>query len=80
MLKVSYHAVKGVEPPMLPWIHSTRHVHHRSSLEYLRVVSTRGGKGRNRGHDPRYTRLVFLLETIACSSIVDPWASVSYLY
>jgi hypothetical protein len=53
MLKVSYHVVKGVEPPMLPWIYSTHRVHHRSSHEYLRVVSTRGGKEQNHGHDPR---------------------------
>jgi hypothetical protein len=31
---------------MLPWIHSIRCVHHRSSHEYLRVVTVRGeGKG-----------------------------------
>jgi hypothetical protein len=31
---------------MLPWIHSIRHVHHRSSHEYLRIVTVRGeGKG-----------------------------------
>jgi hypothetical protein len=31
---------------MLPWIHSIRRVHHRSSHEYLRVVTIRGeGKG-----------------------------------
>jgi hypothetical protein len=46
MLKVSYHAVKGVKAPMLPWIHSIRRVHHRSSHEYLRVVTIREeGKG-----------------------------------
>jgi hypothetical protein len=46
MLKVSYHAVKGVRAPMLPWIHSIRRVHHRSSHEYLRVVIVREeGKG-----------------------------------
>jgi hypothetical protein len=46
MLKVSYHAVKEVRAPMLPWINSIRHVHHRSSHEYLRVVIIRGeGKG-----------------------------------
>jgi hypothetical protein len=46
MLKVSYHAVKGVRAPMLPWIHSIRRVHHRSSHEYLRVVTVREeGKG-----------------------------------
>jgi hypothetical protein len=36
MLKVSNHAVKGVKVSMLPWIRSTRRVHHRSSHEYLR--------------------------------------------
>jgi hypothetical protein len=31
---------------MLSWIHSIRRVHHRSSHEYLRVVTVRGeGKG-----------------------------------
>jgi hypothetical protein len=31
---------------MLPWIHSIRRVHHRSSHEYLHVVTVRGeGKG-----------------------------------
>jgi hypothetical protein len=31
---------------MLPWIYSIRHVLHRSSYEYLRVVTVRGeGKG-----------------------------------
>jgi hypothetical protein len=31
---------------MLPWIHSIRRVHHRSSHEYPRVVTVRGeGKG-----------------------------------
>jgi hypothetical protein len=43
MLKVSYHAVKGGRAPMLHWIHSIRRVHHRSSHEYLRVVTVRGG-------------------------------------
>jgi hypothetical protein len=42
MLKVSYHAVKEVRAPMLPWIHSIRHVHDRSSHEYFRVVIVRG--------------------------------------
>jgi hypothetical protein len=41
MLKVSYHAVKEVKASMLPWIHSIRRVHHRSSHEYLRVVTVR---------------------------------------
>jgi hypothetical protein len=27
---------------MLLWIHSIRHVHHRYSHEYLRVVTVRG--------------------------------------
>jgi hypothetical protein len=46
MLKVSYHAVKELQIPMLPWINSMHHVHHRSSHEYLRVVTIRGeGKG-----------------------------------
>jgi hypothetical protein len=46
MLKVSYHAVKGVRAPMLPWIHSILCVHHRSSHEYLHVVTVREeGKG-----------------------------------
>jgi hypothetical protein len=31
---------------MLPWIHSIRRVHHRSSHEYLHVVTVREeGKG-----------------------------------
>jgi hypothetical protein len=31
---------------MLPWIHSIRRVHHKSSHEYLRVVTVREeGKG-----------------------------------
>jgi hypothetical protein len=42
MLKVSYHAVKGSRAPMLPWIHSIRRVHHRSSHEYIHVVTVRG--------------------------------------
>jgi hypothetical protein len=46
MLKVSYHVVKGIRVPMLPWVHSIRRVHHRSSHEYLRVVTVREeGKG-----------------------------------
>jgi hypothetical protein len=54
MLKVTYHAVKGSRAPMLPWIHSIRRVHHRSSREYLDAVIVRGGGGgRNRGHNPR---------------------------
>jgi hypothetical protein len=47
MLKVSYHVVKEVRDPMLPWIHSIHRVHHRSSHEYLRVVTVWGeGKGK----------------------------------
>jgi hypothetical protein len=46
MLKFSYRAVKEVWIPMLPWINSIRRVHHRSSHEYLLVVTVRGeGKG-----------------------------------
>jgi hypothetical protein len=46
MLKVSYRAVKEVWIPMLHWISSIHRVHHRSSHEYLRVVTVRGeGKG-----------------------------------
>jgi hypothetical protein len=46
MLKVSYHAVKEVRAPMLPWINLIRHFHHRSSHKYLSVVTVRGeGKG-----------------------------------
>jgi hypothetical protein len=31
---------------MLPWIHSIHHVHHRSSYDYLHVVTVREeGKG-----------------------------------
>ena len=38
MLKVRF--------PMLPWINSIRRVHHRSSHDYLRVVTVREeGKG-----------------------------------
>jgi hypothetical protein len=42
MLKVSSHVVKEVWVPMLPWTNSMRRVHHRSSHEYLRVVTVRG--------------------------------------
>jgi hypothetical protein len=46
MLKVSYRAVKEAWIPMLSWIHSIRRVNHRSSHEYLRIVTLRGeGKG-----------------------------------
>jgi hypothetical protein len=72
MLKVSYHAVKGSRAPMLPWIHPIRHVHHRSSHKYLRVVTVRGeGKGETVVTTPdRLDRF---------SSIVDPRASVSFI-
>jgi hypothetical protein len=47
MFKDNYHAVKGSRAPMLPWIRSIRRVHHRSSQEYLRIVTVRGeGKGK----------------------------------
>jgi hypothetical protein len=42
MLEVSYRAVKEVWIPMLPWINSIRRVQHRSSHEYLCVVTVRG--------------------------------------
>jgi hypothetical protein len=46
MLKVNYYVVKEVWIPMLLWINSIRRVHHKSSHEYLRVVTIRGeGKG-----------------------------------
>jgi hypothetical protein len=46
MFKVSYHTVKDVKISMFPWIHSIRRVRHRSSHEYLRVVTVQGeGKG-----------------------------------
>jgi hypothetical protein len=65
---------------MLPWIHSIRRVHHRSSHEYLRVMTIREeGKGETVVTTPDKVRLVFLFKAIACSSIVDPWASVFYL-
>jgi hypothetical protein len=47
MLKVSYRDVKEVLIPMLSWINSINRVHHRSSHEYLRVVTVRWeGKGK----------------------------------
>jgi hypothetical protein len=46
MLKVSYRSVKEVWILMLPWINLICRVHHRSSHEYLNVVTIRGeGKG-----------------------------------
>jgi hypothetical protein len=65
---------------MLPWIHSIRHVHHRSSHEYLRVVTVREeGKGETVVTTPDRLDLFYVFIVIACSSIVDPWVSVSYL-
>jgi hypothetical protein len=77
MLKVSYHAVKGVKASMLPWIHSIHRVHHRSSHEYLRVVTVREEvKGETVVTTP--DRLDWF-NVFNCCMIVDPWASVSYL-
>jgi hypothetical protein len=62
---------------MLPWIHSIRHVHHRSSHEYLRVVTVREeGKGETVVTTPDRLDWFYVFKAIACSSIVDPWASV----
>jgi hypothetical protein len=61
---------------MLPWIHSIRRVHHRSSHDYLRVVTVREeGKGETVVITPDR------LDWFSCSKrlLVDPWASVSYL-
>jgi hypothetical protein len=80
MLKVSYCVVKEVRAPMLPWINSIRRVHHRSSHEYLRVVTVWGeGKGETVVTTPDRLDWFSCLKAVACSSIVDPWASVSYL-
>jgi hypothetical protein len=80
MLKVSYHTVMGVQAPMFPWINSIRRVHHRSSHEYLRVVTVRGeGKGETVVTTPDRLDWFSRLKVVACSSIVDPWASVFYL-
>jgi hypothetical protein len=76
MLKVSYRAIKEVWIPMLPWINSIRCVHHRSSHEYLRVVTVRGeGKGETVVTTPDG----FQVQSDASSSIVNPWVSVYYL-
>jgi hypothetical protein len=65
---------------MLPWIHSIRRVHHRSSHEYLRVVTVREeGKGETMVTTPDRLDWFSCLLAIAYSSIVDPWASVFYL-
>jgi hypothetical protein len=80
MLKVSYHAVNEVRAPMLPWIHSILRVHHRSSHEYLRVVTVRGeGKGETVVTTLDRLDWFFVLYAVACSSIVDPWVSVSFI-
>jgi hypothetical protein len=60
---------------MLPWINSIRRVHHRSSHEYLRIVTVREeGKGETVVTTP--DRLDWF--NVFCM-IVDPWASVFYL-
>jgi hypothetical protein len=65
---------------MLPWIHSIRCVHHRSSHEYLRVVTIRGkGKGETMVTTPNILDWFLMFKAVACSSIVDPWASVSFI-
>jgi hypothetical protein len=65
---------------MLPWIHSIHRVHHRSSHEYLCVVTVRGeGKGETVVTTPDRLDWFFMLEAVACLSIVDPWASVSFI-
>jgi hypothetical protein len=61
---------------MLPWIHSIRRVHHRSSHEYLRVMIVREeGKGETVVTTPDRFGLMSLIDCM----IVDPWASISYL-
>jgi hypothetical protein len=80
MLKVSYRAVKEVWIPMLPWINSIRRVYNRSSHEYLRAMTVWGeGKGETVVTTPDRLDWFSCLKTVACSSIGDPWASVSYL-
>jgi hypothetical protein len=65
---------------MLPWIHSIRCVHHRSSHEYLRVVTVREeGKGETVVTTPDRLVWFHVFKAIACSSIIDPLASVFYL-
>jgi hypothetical protein len=65
---------------MLPWTHSICRVHHRSSQEYLRVVTIQGEeKGETMVTTPDRLDWFFRFKAIACSSIVDPWVSVSYL-
>jgi hypothetical protein len=79
MLKVSYRAIKEVWIPMLPWINSIHRVHHRSSHEYLSVLTVPGRERAKPWSQPPIHRLVFVFKAVACSSIIDPWASVSYL-
>jgi hypothetical protein len=65
---------------MLPWIHSIRRVHHRSSHEYLRVVTVREeGKSETVVTIPGRLDWFSCLKVIACSKVVDPWVSVFYL-
>jgi hypothetical protein len=65
---------------MLPWIHSIHRVHHRCSHEYLRVVTVREeGKSETVVTTPDRLDWFYVFKAIACSSIVDPWASVFYL-
>jgi hypothetical protein len=80
VLKVSHHTVKGVQAPMFPWINSICRVHHRSSHENLRVVTVRGeGKGKTVVTTPDRLDRFSRLKAVACSSIIDLWASVFYL-
>jgi hypothetical protein len=66
---------------MLPWIHSIRRVHHRSSHDYLHVVTIREeGKGETVVTTPDRLDWFSCLKRLHVLSIVDPWASVSYLY
>jgi energy-converting hydrogenase Eha subunit C len=62
---------------MLPWIHSIRRVHHRSSHEYLRVVTVRE-EGKGETVVPTPIDQIGLMSLIDCM-IIDPWASVFYL-
>jgi hypothetical protein len=65
---------------MLPWIHSVRRVHHRSSHEYLHVVIVWGeGKSKTVVTTPDRLDRFSYLKVVACSSIVDPWVSVFYI-
>jgi hypothetical protein len=54
---------------MLPWIKSIRRVHHRSSHEYLRVVTVQGeGKGETIVTNPEsvfYLDSLIVLSTLA---------------